>query len=241
MTRSLFRNFSRRGVEYLLISGQASVLYGAATFSEDIDLWVRPAPANIRRFLRALSDCSAKVYKLTPPLELSYFRRGHGFHFLLPSPSGPVYLDVMGRPPRVPGFSSALRRSEVMPTPWGPVPTVSIEDLVQLKKTRRLQDYDIISNLVAIRLGRTPSPDRRLWRWAYEETCRAEDRLELASRLGIRTTLGDSRRRIARRILRLQRADAAYWQPIVRELRELRNRGHLIPEGMPVRRLLHDR
>jgi hypothetical protein len=101
MTRSLFRNVSRRGVEYLLISGQASVLYGAATFSDD--------------------------------------------------------------------------------------------------------------------------------------------RLELVSRLGIRTTLEDSRRRIARRILRLPRADAAYWRPIVRELRELRNRGHLIPEGMSVRRLLHDR
>jgi hypothetical protein len=36
--RNLFRSFDRFGVEYLLISGQASILYGAATFSEDIEL-----------------------------------------------------------------------------------------------------------------------------------------------------------------------------------------------------------
>src|SRR5690606_5914107 len=29
-------------VEWLLISGQATILYGAATFSEDVDLWVKP-------------------------------------------------------------------------------------------------------------------------------------------------------------------------------------------------------
>ncbi len=29
--RNLFRSFDRRGVDYLLISGQASILYGAAT------------------------------------------------------------------------------------------------------------------------------------------------------------------------------------------------------------------
>ena len=40
MIASFFQNLDARHVEYLLISGQATVLYGAATFSEDIDLWV---------------------------------------------------------------------------------------------------------------------------------------------------------------------------------------------------------
>jgi hypothetical protein len=42
------RNFlgflEKEGVRYLLISGQACVLYGASSFTEHIDLWVRPAP-----------------------------------------------------------------------------------------------------------------------------------------------------------------------------------------------------
>ena len=47
--RSFFRNLEREAVRYLLISGQASILYGAATFSEDVDLWIEPAEANIGR------------------------------------------------------------------------------------------------------------------------------------------------------------------------------------------------
>ena len=42
MIRSFFQSLEDKQVAYLLISGQATVLYGAATFSEDIDLWVKP-------------------------------------------------------------------------------------------------------------------------------------------------------------------------------------------------------
>jgi hypothetical protein len=42
MIKNFFQSLEAGGVEYLLISGQATVLYGAATFSEDIDLWVNP-------------------------------------------------------------------------------------------------------------------------------------------------------------------------------------------------------
>ena len=43
------------GVRYLLISGQATILYGAATFSEDVDIWVEPDKDNIQRFVQARS------------------------------------------------------------------------------------------------------------------------------------------------------------------------------------------
>ncbi len=74
--RNLFRSFDRLGVEYLLISGQASVLYGAANFSEDVDVWVRPTAANLGRLERALAGCRARVYTLTPPLSVRNLRRG---------------------------------------------------------------------------------------------------------------------------------------------------------------------
>ena len=88
--RNLFRSFDRFGVEYLLISGQASILYGAATFSEDIDLWVNPTQVNLEHLIRSLAACRARVYKLTPPLTLKHFRRGHGFHFTLPARPDPL-------------------------------------------------------------------------------------------------------------------------------------------------------
>ncbi len=40
MIANLFQSLIDRGVEYVLISGRATVLYGAATFSEDIDPWI---------------------------------------------------------------------------------------------------------------------------------------------------------------------------------------------------------
>jgi hypothetical protein len=39
---------------------------------------------------------------------------------------------------------------------------------------------------------------------------------------------------LQRRIAALQRADRLYWRDIIAELRSLRNRGALMPEGSPV-------
>ena len=119
--RNLFRSFEKRGVEYLLISGQASVLYGAALFSEDIDIWLRPTARNVARFLGALTACKATIHKLTPPMTVRNLREGHGFHFLVPSKSGPVYLDVMGQPPRVGDFETARARARIMSSDWGQI------------------------------------------------------------------------------------------------------------------------
>ena len=63
MIASFFQSLNARGVEYLLISGQATVLYGAATFSEDIDLWINPTEENRDRLVATLRDCAARYYK----------------------------------------------------------------------------------------------------------------------------------------------------------------------------------
>lgn len=135
MIASFFRNLEPCRVAYLLISGQATVLYGAATFSEDIDLWVEPSPENIERLQRALSAAGAYYYKLTPPLDPVYFDAGHGFHFLLGESMGEaIFLDIMGRPPRSRAFADALRDSRQFETDWGKLPTLGLRDLIELKK-----------------------------------------------------------------------------------------------------------
>jgi hypothetical protein len=166
-----------------LISGQATVLYGASTFSEDVDLWVEPAPANWCRLLRALQTAGARVYKLTPPLTLENARRGHGFHFTVPdrgSPAGIGYVDIMAVPPRVGTFAAAARRARRFSTDWGRLPVVGPADLVLLKKTRRLADYAVISALVRITCRRLRS--RAQWDWALHQTFEAEDLLALWQR-----------------------------------------------------------
>lgn len=236
--RRLFRSFEREGVEYLLISGQASILYGAATFSEDVDLWIRPTEGNARRVLRALTRCSSCVHKLTPPMTLRNMRRGHGFHFLLRDAGIPVYLDIMARPPRVGPFATAAKRALRMKSDWGVLPVVSIPDLIALKKTRRHADYDVISNLVALRVAGDSSPSREVLSWAARNTYRPEDRARYLRALGRKASVPALRRRIGAEIQRLQAKDASYWRAIVSDLRALRRRGQILAEGLPVRVLL---
>lgn len=146
MIANFFQSLERERVQYLLISGQAAVLYGAAVFSEDIDLWVEPSEANLRAFTDTLHSLGACYYKLTPPLRSEFAQRGHGFHFILPGEEL-NYLDVMGVPPRVGTFDSASARASRMETDWGTLAVIGIPDLIELKKTQRLEDYPVIGRL----------------------------------------------------------------------------------------------
>lgn len=232
--RNLFRAFERHHVDFLLISGQASILYGAATFSEDVDIWLRPGADNVRRFLAALADRRARVHKLTPPMSERNLRFGHGFHFVIPGRPLPVYLDVMGQPPRVGSFASAKRRAVEIACEWGRLPVVSIEDLIALKRTRRSADYDVISNLVRRRLAAEEVPSRAHLRWAARSTFRPEDRAYYLSRLETKRSVERCAADISREVLRHQRADARYWRAHLAELRRMRRKGALLPEGAPV-------
>ncbi len=231
--RRLFQNFERLGVDYLLISGQASILYGAATFSEDVDLWVAPAEANIARMKRALAAVDSTYYKMTPNVTRRNMLAGHGFHFVVPAKPSPLYLDVLGHPPRVGAFGTARTNAREFRGPWGRVPVVSIEDLVEMKKTQRLSDYEVISNLARVRAEEDPE-NRAVLRWAARNSFRATDRSELLERLGRKLTVDACRGRIAREITTLQKRDAAYWRLRVHSLRRLRRDGKLVPEGAPV-------
>ena len=230
MTRKLFRSLDRSGVEYLLISGQASVLYGGAQFSENVDLWIRPTARNVGRLIKALTALRARVHKLTPPMSLRNLNRGHGFHFVIPDlPS--VYLDLMGVPPRAPSFEEAASRAVVMDSDWGRLPVAALVDLIEVKKTRRLADYEIISNLTEIRMQQSPDRTKALLRWAVRNSFRFHDRLRYLRALGIRKPESAVRSEIAREIVRLQKRDEAYWRPIVAELRRFRRTGKLLPAG----------
>ncbi len=128
MIANFFQSLSNRGVEYLLISGQATVLYGAATFSEDIDLWICPTTENTGRFVSALRASRARYYKLTPPFTSENLARGHGFHFILPEAAGrDFFINILGGPPRVGAFAAAAKTAQLMDTAWGKIPTIGIK------------------------------------------------------------------------------------------------------------------
>jgi hypothetical protein len=244
---SFLGSLESKGVHALLISGQACVAYGASQFTEDIDLWVNPARRDFEGLLRILARAGAKAHKLTPPLDLGFLRKGHGFHFLVPPAT---YIDVMGVPPRVGPFSGAWARARRMITDWGKLRVVAPEDLVLLKRTNRPGDYEAISNLVRLRVEEEPER-RRVIRWALENTFDADDLIDFAGRarrLGVprprRPALAAlPRRREAARLLaleahRVQERGRRYWLPLLRELKRLRATGELLTPGTPLADLL---
>ena len=262
MIASFFQRLEAGGVRYLLISGQATVLYGAATFSEDVDLWVDPETVNLQALTRALRDCGARYYKLTPSMTQVMAERGHGFHFVLPTDglAPETYLDVLGQPPRVGSFGDARAEARSFDTDWGRVPTIGVRQLVEVKKTQRIGDYPIISRLVLLHLEHTP-PDAERLDWALRNVMTVGDLCTLFRvngaaveqfDLALPNPVAPHRDRLLSgvelpeaaedeidawlggRITELRKADRQYWRPIIAELRELRRLGALMTEGEAV-------
>ena len=260
MIANFFQSLDRNGVEYLLISGQATVLYGAATFSEDIDLWIHPTEENRNRFIAALCAGRARYYKLTPPLTLEHLQQGHGFHFVLPGgDAGEIFLDVMGNPPRAGSFAGSLATARWMETEWGVIRTVGIKPLVELKKTQRLEDYPIISKLALAWFDQPEcAKDAADFLWSVQNIFTLPELAvfftEHPAAVGVVTEqfsqeVGEFGRQLLAggeaaesveqrvgqffqsRISDLQRADRQYWREIIRKLKELRAAGKLMPEG----------
>ena len=254
MIENFFRSLRDRKVNYLLISGQATVLYGAATFSEDIDLWVAPDQENLDRLRQALHQISACWYKLTPPLEEKFAREGHGFHFILPG-EPEIYLDVMGAPPRSPEFETALKSANNIDTDWGCLPVVGIEHLVEIKKTQRMEDYPVISKL-ALLASEHAQVDQAWVRdniftletlqswYSFLNNTETSDilssdenlyRLQLLDQAAFDESLEiRMATELSGKIQACQQEDRKYWRSIIQSLKALRSSGDLMPANEPV-------
>lgn len=261
MIASFFQHLEENEVRWLLISGQATILYGAATFSEDVDLWVDPESENLERMKRALHASGATYYKLTPPVNVDFAERHHGFHFTVPDDAGGVllYLDVMACPPRVGPFREAWQRRSLFETEWGALSTVGIVDLVELKKTQRPRDYPIISRLALAFLehrGKAATGEDHRWAIANMFSLAEFTRLVREYPEVVPEIDEDVLRRATECVLRddelavevedevvdffdakaapLRKADRRFWRKVIDELRQLRSNGKLMRVGQPV-------
>jgi hypothetical protein len=131
------------------MGGQACILYGGAEFSRDVDFAVALSAANLHRLRKALSDLRAEPV-FFPPLSAAVLRRGHACHFRCGAAGVKgLRIDVMSRMRGAAPFSSLWRRrTEVRIPGVGPVPIVSLPDLVRIKKTQRDKDWIMIRRML---------------------------------------------------------------------------------------------
>lgn len=63
--RDLFVEFNAQRVEFLIVGAHALAVHGHVRATRDLDIWVRPDPANAQRVLRALKSFGAPTVDLT--------------------------------------------------------------------------------------------------------------------------------------------------------------------------------
>jgi hypothetical protein len=127
---------------YILFGAAALQLWGSTRATRDIDILVNPTVPNIKRVLKALGRLGFGFAKDLVPEDVA--RRPVTMIGDVPN------VDILTRAWNV-KYADALPRAEVFEIEGVPIPTASIEDLIESKRTGRLQDAADIEVLEAIR------------------------------------------------------------------------------------------
>ena len=232
--------FAKHRVRFLLMGGQACVLYGAAGFSRDMDVTVLASTENLGRLKAALAELRAEVIAV-PPFQEIYLERGHAIHFRCDDPIAErMRVDVMSKMRGVAGFEDLWERRTTMILEDGlEANLLSLPDLVTAKKTQRDKDWPMIRALVEVNYEEfydDPTPERvRFW---LEELRTPDLLIEAVRRFPDETRETAEAREAARealtgnfvaveRALEVEMADERaadreYWAPLRRELEDLR-------------------
>ena len=226
-------------VETLLLGGQASILYGGAEFSRDLDLMLAAGAATLPNLERALADLDAELIAV-PLLSAEALDRGHAVHFRCRRPDvAGLRLDLMTRPPRLEDLDGVWRRRVEIRLEGGSVAVVSLADLIATKRTQRDKDWAIIGALVRadmVRQSDSAAGHEQLW---LRESRDADDLVALATTVrpvakaleAERPLLGAALRgdraglelELAQEQIRGKQADRDYWAPLQMELERMRH------------------
>jgi hypothetical protein len=239
--RKVLSTLTLHQVRYLLMGGQACVLYGAAEFSRDTDVAVLAEPDNLSRLSQALADLQAECIAV-PPFASEFLQRGHAVHFRCrhPEASG-LRVDVMAVMRGVAPFAELWERRTTQEIEGSLfLEVLSLPDLVQAKKTQLDKDWPMIRRLVEANYARhrdNPTPEQVAF-WLREART-VPLLVEVAGRYpavvagvaGLRPLLslavaGDEAALAA--ALEAEEkseraADRAYWAPLRAELEQLRH------------------
>ncbi len=233
--------FRKCNVRFLLMGGQACILYGGAEFSRDLDLSVSVDDANFEALKNALDILGAQTV-FFPELSADVLRRGHACHFRCAAKGVEgLRIDIMNTMRGCADFDKLWETRAIIELPEiGKIGILSLSDLVRAKKTQREKDWPMIRRLIEadiISNGQTDDQDRIRF-WLME--CRtAELLIELASKhkhlcremAASRSLLKNIENMTVDEVqLELQKEediekdrDRKYWMPLKKELESWRH------------------
>jgi hypothetical protein len=138
--KDLLSTFNDHAVEFLIVGAHALAAHGHVRATKDLDVWVRPEPANARRVMAALSMFGAPTHAVT---ERDFSAPGITFQIGVE----PVRIDVITM---VDGLTFELAWLNRVPAEYGGVAVfvLSRGDLLVNKRTSgRPQDLADVAAL----------------------------------------------------------------------------------------------
>jgi hypothetical protein len=130
------------GVEYLVVGGYAVGVHGYVRATGDLDIWLRPSPANAASTVRALREFGFGSPDLSDKL---FLEKGNLVRMGVP----PLRLELLTSISGV-EFEECYRDRIVVTIDNVPVPVISLEWLLQNKRAAgRVKDLLDLENLPA--------------------------------------------------------------------------------------------
>jgi hypothetical protein len=226
-------------VQYLLMGGQACVLYGAAEFSRDADLAILADEENLSRLRRTLDELQAHCIAV-PPFDRKYLDMGLAVHFRCKRPDVMnTRIDVMSKMRGMAEFEVLWTRRTTLEIEEEAIELLSLPDLVQAKKTQRDKDWPMVTRLIEANYfqNRGYPTEKQVFFWLRELRtpsllCEVVNRFPAESQQTIperpllsMAKAGDAEaleNALKEEERREREADRLYWQPLRKELERLR-------------------
>ena len=148
----IVRSFRRAGVEFVVIGGQAEIIFGSPRLTFDTDLCYRRTPANIDRLAEALRSLHVRLRGAPSDLPFKADARTltMGCNFTFDTDEGK--LDVLGYVEPLGDYEVLARNAEVWQVDGAPLATISLEELIRVKEhLKRERDRDSLLQLRAIK------------------------------------------------------------------------------------------
>lgn len=219
-------------------------MYGAAEFSRDIDFVLLLDSENLIQLNAFLNEIRAGLIAV-PPLEVDFLERGHAVHFRCMAPGfEQLRIHFMARIRGADNFQKLWdRRSSAELLPGLQVDILSLPDLVIAKKTQRDKDWSMIRRLVDVNhfenRDKSPSAQRVLFwlqelrtssllvevvrRWPEQATKALPLRM-MVLQAALESDLDTIDQTLSEEQKRIRLEDKAYWEPLKKELHDLRQK-----------------
>jgi predicted nucleotidyltransferase len=124
----------KHGVEFLVLGGEAAVLYGSPVPTYDTDLCYRRNPENLQRLADALREMHPTLRGAPPdlPFRLDAQSLALGSNFTFNTDFGP--LDLLGWVEPLGTYENLLPRAEQIAVGAQKLSVISLDDLIAIKR-----------------------------------------------------------------------------------------------------------